>query len=124
MQRARTAALQVHDAQARAAATQSSIEEPREALRIEQEKQLGARRGVRRGYGSSAAGLKGFIARIGKTCSKRLVRVLDHALVAPYWGYAYRIVAEKWRDAPLSATGSVRCRQRSHRPIGNLVSDQ
>jgi outer membrane protein len=39
MQRARTAALQVHDAQARAAATESSIEEAGEALRIEQEKQ-------------------------------------------------------------------------------------
>ena len=39
IQRARTAALQVHDAEARAAATESSIAEAREALRIEQEKQ-------------------------------------------------------------------------------------
>lgn len=39
MQRARTAALQVHDAHARAAATRASIDEAREALRIEQEKQ-------------------------------------------------------------------------------------
>ncbi len=38
MQRARTAALQVRDAEARIQATQSSITEGREALRIEQEK--------------------------------------------------------------------------------------
>jgi outer membrane protein TolC len=43
MQRARTAYLQVQDAQARIQATQSSIEEARETLRIEQEKQRNGR---------------------------------------------------------------------------------
>lgn len=46
----------------------------------------------------------------------RLIRALEHAPVAPYTGYAYRIVAEKWRDAPLSAIGSVRAGGRYNAP--------
>jgi RES domain-containing protein len=47
---------------------------------------------------------------------ERLLRALEHAPVAPYAGYAYRIVAEKWRDAPLSAIGSVRSGGRYNAP--------
>lgn len=47
---------------------------------------------------------------------ERLVRALGHARVAPYTGYAYRIVAEKWRDSPLSAIGSVRAGGRYNAP--------
>lgn len=46
----------------------------------------------------------------------RLIRAFEHAPVAPYTGYAYRIVAEKWRDAPLSAIGSVRAGGRYNAP--------
>lgn len=46
----------------------------------------------------------------------RLIRALEHAPVSPYTGYAYRIVAEKWRDAPLSAIGSVRAGGRYNAP--------
>lgn len=47
---------------------------------------------------------------------ERLVRVMEHASVAPYTGYAYRIVADKWREAPLSAVGSVRSGGRYNAP--------
>jgi RES domain-containing protein len=39
---------------------------------------------------------------------ERLVRVLEYAPVAPYTECVYRIVADKWRDVPLSPMGSVR----------------
>ena len=47
---------------------------------------------------------------------ERLVRALEHAPIASYAGYAYRIVAEKWRDAPLSAVGSLRAGGRYNPP--------
>jgi RES domain-containing protein len=47
---------------------------------------------------------------------EKLVRVLERAPVAPYTEYAYRVVADKWRDAPLSAAGSVRSGGRYNPP--------
>jgi RES domain-containing protein len=47
---------------------------------------------------------------------ERLLQALEHAPVAPYTEYAYRIVAEKWRDAPLSAIGSLRSGGRYNAP--------
>jgi RES domain-containing protein len=42
--------------------------------------------------------------------------VLEHAPVTPYTEYAYRILADKWRDFPLSAIGSVRSGGRYNAP--------
>jgi RES domain-containing protein len=39
---------------------------------------------------------------------ERLIRALENAPVAPFSGFVYRTVAERWRDSPLSAIGSVR----------------
>lgn len=36
--------------------------------------------------------------------------------MVPYEGYAYRVVAEKWRDAPLSGLGSIRAGGRYNAP--------
>ena len=47
---------------------------------------------------------------------ERLLRALEHAPVALYTGYGYRIVAEKWREAPLSTIGSVRFGGRYNAP--------
>jgi RES domain-containing protein len=47
---------------------------------------------------------------------ERLLRVLERAPVDPYSGYAYRVVADKWRDSPLSAIGSVRTGGRYNGP--------
>ncbi len=47
---------------------------------------------------------------------ERLVRVLEHAPTAPFTEYAYRIVADKWREFPLSATGSLRSGGRYNAP--------
>jgi RES domain-containing protein len=38
---------------------------------------------------------------------ERLVRAVEHAPLIPYSGFTYRVIAEKWRDAPLSAIGAV-----------------
>ena len=46
----------------------------------------------------------------------RLVRVLEHAATASYSEYAFRIVADRWRDFPLSAIGSVRSGGRYNAP--------
>ena len=46
----------------------------------------------------------------------RLVRVLERAPVARHDGYAYRIIADKWRDSPLSTIGSVRAGGRYNAP--------
>jgi RES domain-containing protein len=37
----------------------------------------------------------------------RLVRVLERSPLTPYTGFVYRVIADKWRDAPLSAIGAV-----------------
>jgi RES domain-containing protein len=42
--------------------------------------------------------------------------VLERAAVAPFSGFAWRIVADKWRDVPLSAAGSVRSGGRYNAP--------
>jgi RES domain-containing protein len=47
---------------------------------------------------------------------ERIVRVLERAPLVPYTDYAYRIVAEKWRESPLSALGSVRAGGRYNAP--------
>jgi RES domain-containing protein len=38
----------------------------------------------------------------------RLIRALEHAPVAPFSGFVYRTIAERWRDSALSTIGSVR----------------
>ena len=47
---------------------------------------------------------------------EKLVRIVGRAEVSPYKGHAYRIVADKWRDSPLSAMGSVRSGGRYNAP--------
>ena len=39
---------------------------------------------------------------------ERLLRALEDAPTGPFSGFVYRTVAERWRDSPLSAIGSVR----------------
>jgi RES domain-containing protein len=46
----------------------------------------------------------------------RLLRVLEHAPVQPFSGFVYRIIAERHRDSPLSAIGSVRSGGRYNAP--------
>lgn len=38
---------------------------------------------------------------------ERLIRVLERAPLIPYSGFSYRVIADKWRDSPLSAIGAV-----------------
>jgi RES domain-containing protein len=38
---------------------------------------------------------------------ERLVRVLERSPLTPYAGFAYRVIADKWRESPLSAIGAV-----------------
>jgi RES domain-containing protein len=38
----------------------------------------------------------------------RLLRTLENAAVGPFSGFVYRTIAERWRDTPLSAIGSIR----------------
>ncbi|MGC2504299.1 MAG: RES family NAD+ phosphorylase [Silvibacterium sp.] len=38
---------------------------------------------------------------------ERLIRVLERAPLTPYSGFSYRVIADKWRDSPLSAIGAV-----------------
>lgn len=47
---------------------------------------------------------------------QKLLRALERAPVAPYSGCVYRIVADRWRDSPLSAIGSVRSGGRYNGP--------
>lgn len=45
-----------------------------------------------------------------------LIRALERAPVISFAGYVYRVVADKWREAPLSALGSVRVGGRFNPP--------
>jgi RES domain-containing protein len=47
---------------------------------------------------------------------ERLLRALEHAPVEPFAGFVYRVIAERWRDSPLSAIGSVRAGGRYNVP--------
>jgi RES domain-containing protein len=38
---------------------------------------------------------------------ERLIRVLERASLTEYSGFSYRVIADKWRDSPLSAIGAV-----------------
>jgi RES domain-containing protein len=38
---------------------------------------------------------------------EKLVRVLEHAPLIPFAGFSFRVIADKWRDSPLSAVGAV-----------------
>ena len=38
---------------------------------------------------------------------ERLIRVLERAPLIPYAGFSYRVIADQWRDSPLSAIGAV-----------------
>lgn len=38
---------------------------------------------------------------------ERLTRVLERAPLISYSGFSYRVIADKWRDSPLSAIGAV-----------------
>ena len=40
--------------------------------------------------------------------TERLLRALENAPVQPFSGFVYRVIAEKYRESPLSAIGSVR----------------
>ena len=46
----------------------------------------------------------------------RLLRALENAPVQPFSGFVYRIIAERHRDSPLSAIGSVRSGGRYNAP--------
>ncbi len=48
--------------------------------------------------------------------TERLLRVLEDAPVKPFSGFVYRVVAERYRDSPLSAIGSVRSGGRYNAP--------
>lgn len=48
--------------------------------------------------------------------SDRLLRALENAPVQPFSGFVYRIIAERHRDSPLSAIGSVRSGGRYNAP--------
>ncbi len=39
--------------------------------------------------------------------TQRLIRVLERAPLIAYSGFSYRVIADKWRDSPLSAIGAV-----------------
>jgi RES domain-containing protein len=38
---------------------------------------------------------------------ERLIRVLERAPLIPYADFSYRVIADQWRDSPLSAIGAV-----------------
>jgi RES domain-containing protein len=46
----------------------------------------------------------------------KLLRALEHAPVEHFVGFAYRVIAERWRDAPLAAIGSTRVGGRYNAP--------
>jgi RES domain-containing protein len=46
----------------------------------------------------------------------RLLRALENAPVAPFSGFVYRVIAEKYRETPLSAIGSIRSGGRYNAP--------
>jgi RES domain-containing protein len=46
----------------------------------------------------------------------RLLRTLEHAPVQRFSGFVYRVIAEKYRESPLSAIGSIRSGGRYNAP--------
>ncbi len=46
----------------------------------------------------------------------QLLRALEHAPVEPFTGFAFRVIAERWRASPLSVIGSVRVGGRYNAP--------
>jgi RES domain-containing protein len=46
----------------------------------------------------------------------QLLRALENAPVEPFTGFAFRVIAERWRDTPLSVIGSVRLGGRYNAP--------
>lgn len=48
--------------------------------------------------------------------SDKLLRALERAPVQPFSGFVYRIIADRHRDSPLSAIGSVRVGGRYNAP--------
>lgn len=46
----------------------------------------------------------------------KLLRALEHAPVKPFDGFVYRVIPERWRDSPLSTTGSIRAGGRYNAP--------
>ncbi len=41
---------------------------------------------------------------------------MEHAPVKPFDGFVYRVISERWRDSPLSPTGSIRAGGRYNAP--------
>ena len=48
--------------------------------------------------------------------SDKLLRALENTPVEPFTGFVYRVVAERWRDSPLSTIGSLRAGGRYNAP--------
>jgi RES domain-containing protein len=48
--------------------------------------------------------------------SDKLLRALENAPVEPFTGFVYRVIAERWRDSPLSTIGSLRAGGRYNAP--------
>ena len=46
----------------------------------------------------------------------KLLRALEHAPVEPFSGFVYRVIAERWRESPLSTVGSIRAGGRYNAP--------
>lgn len=46
----------------------------------------------------------------------KLLRALESAPVDPFAGFVYRVIAERWRDSPLSTIGSLRAGGRYNAP--------
>jgi RES domain-containing protein len=46
----------------------------------------------------------------------KLLRALEHAPVELFSGFVYRVIAERWRDSPLSTIGSIRAGGRYNVP--------
>lgn len=46
----------------------------------------------------------------------KLFRALEHAPVEPFSGFVYRVIAERWRESPLSTAGSIRLGGRYNAP--------
>jgi RES domain-containing protein len=46
----------------------------------------------------------------------QLLRALENAPVEPFTGFTFRVIAERWRDTPLSVIGSVRLGGRYNAP--------
>ena len=46
----------------------------------------------------------------------KLLRALEHAPIKPFAGFVYRVIAERWRESPLSTIGSIRVGGRYNAP--------